>query len=49
MRNNHITINLDDESYNKIIKLAESERRKVAEYVSLLVIDEIEKRIANDN
>lgn len=49
MRNNHITINLDDESYNNIIKLAESERRKVAEYVSLLVIDEIEKRITNDN
>lgn len=44
-RNKHILINIDEDLYNSIVYLANSERRKAAEYLYLLVSDEIQKRI----
>lgn len=46
-KNKHITINLEDDLYNSIIYIANSERRKPTEYLYLLVADEINKRILN--
>ena len=44
-RNKHILINMDDALYNEIIYICNAERRKPAEYIYLLVSDEIQKRI----
>lgn len=44
-RNNHILINLCEDQYNALMYLSNKDRRKLAEYVYLLVVDEIEKRI----
>lgn len=44
-KNNHITINLSDDEYNALLFLSKQDRRKLAEYVYLLVVDELLKRI----
>lgn len=44
-RNRHITINIDNDLYIKIKYLSDTERRKIADYIYLLVADEIEKKI----
>ena len=38
-RNKHITINLSDSEYKAIEKLATADRRKIADYVYLKLID----------
>ena len=44
-RQKHICINLNDDEYNTLLFLANKERRKLAEYVYLIVIDSIDKNI----
>ena len=45
-RNKQICINLCDDDYNALLFLSNKDRRKLAEYVYLIVIDNIENKIA---
>lgn len=44
-KNKHITININEYIYNDIVFLADDDRRTITEYLYLLVIDEIKKRM----
>ena len=44
-RNKHILINVDENLFNMIQFLSDKDRRKISEYVFLLVHDEVIKRI----
>lgn len=44
-RDKHILINVDNDLYNDIEKLSNEDRRKISEYIYLLVSDEINRRL----
>ena len=44
-RNKHITINLSDDEYNALLFMANKDRRTLANYLYLLVSDEINNRL----
>ena len=44
-RDKHILINIEDDLFKDIEKLAAEDRRKISEYIYLLVYDEIQHRL----
>ena len=43
-KNNHITINIEDDNYNKLKVIADNERRTLTATAYLLLIDSIEQK-----
>lgn len=46
-RNKQICINLNDDEYNALLFLSNKDRRKLAEYVYIIVSDSIDDKIAD--
>lgn len=46
-RNKHILINLSEDQYNKLLFIANSQRRKISDAAYLILIDNIESLILN--